>query len=177
MKMKALFLDRDGTLIEHVDYLRDPKKVRLLPGVAEALRYAKALGYHLFLHSNQSGLGLGKVTMIELMGVHRQMLTELRMPEAFDAVCFPPEPPGAESAYRKPSPRFIQECVAKYSLDPALCWMVGDRRDDVLAGVNANIRSALVLTGLTKHPDWVLDYPSWQVKVYQNLTDFTDDLR
>lgn len=145
MKHKAVFLDRDGTLIVNRHYLADPAGVELLPGVRDALHRLLADGYMLFLFTNQSGVGRG---MFDLETVHRcneRMLEMLALPApGFTEICIAPETPEMPAVYRKPSPRFILEMVARHSLDPAQTWMVGDGPADVQAGINAGVRAALL---------------------------------
>lgn len=144
MTPQAVFLDRDGTLIEWVHYLSDPELVALTDGVAEALRRLKAAGCLLFLHTNQSGVGRGYFGVDAVEAVNVRMLELLGLgPAVFDAVCVAPETPeeaGADS-YRKPRPRFVEEMVARHSLDRDRCYFVGDRESDARTGVNARIHS------------------------------------
>lgn len=126
-------------------YLADPAQVELLPGVKEVLHRWLAAGCRLFLLSNQSGIGRGLFTMADAERCHARMveLLELSAP-GFSGVCMAPEAPDMPSVYRKPSPRYITEMIALYSLDPATTWMVGDRLSDVQAGLNAGVRSAWI---------------------------------
>jgi len=152
---KALFLDRDGTLILDKDYLSDPEGVELIPNVTEALKTARDLGYLLFLFTNQSGIGRGYHTLEDAQACNRRMFDLLGLgDELFTDICIAPESPDQISAYRKPSPRFILEMRAKYSLDPQQCWMVGDRESDLEAGLNANIHSIAVCTGKYDKTAW-----------------------
>lgn len=140
----ALFLDRDGTIIRDAGFLSDPDGVELLDGAKEALHRA-ARTHRLYLFTNQSGIGRGYYTLEQAHAVNRRMAALLDLPPpGFAAVCIAPEAPDEPSVYRKPSPRFILECVARDALDPAQCWMIGDRLSDVQAGVNAGIRAALI---------------------------------
>lgn len=141
----ALFLDRDGTIIRDTGFLCDPAGVELLDGAKEALR--RALRTHrLYLFSNQSGIGRGFYTMEQALAVNARMLELLALPPpGFSGICLAPEAPEAPAVYRKPSPRFIQESIRRDGLDPARCWMLGDRLSDLQAGVNAGIRPALIL--------------------------------
>lgn len=144
-RARALFFDRDGTLIVHYPYLCDPARVQLLPHVAGVLGRALHDGFRLFLFTNQSGVGRGYFTLREAEACNARMIAELALPPpGFTNICIAPEAPGAFSTYRKPSPRFILEMVAKHDLDPAESWMVGDALSDVHAGLNAGIRGALV---------------------------------
>lgn len=166
MPAKALFLDRDGTLIVDRHYLSDPAQVELLPGVRDALHGFLADGWRLFLFTNQSGVGHG---MFPIETVHRcnaRMLELLALPApGFTETCIAPETPEMPAVYRKPSPRFILEMIARYSLDPAHTWMVGDKPSDVQAGLNAEVQAAL----LRAVP--VVDLPA-QVWLCRDLADF-----
>jgi D-glycero-D-manno-heptose 1,7-bisphosphate phosphatase len=143
-KNAALFLDRDGTIIRDAGFLSDPAGVDLLEGAKEALRRA-ARTHRLYLFTNQSGIGRGYYTLEQARAVNARVLELLELPPpGFAAVCVAPEAPDEPAVYRKPSPRFILECIARDALDPARCWMVGDRLSDLQAGVNAGIRAALV---------------------------------
>jgi D-glycero-D-manno-heptose 1,7-bisphosphate phosphatase len=145
---KALFLDRDGTLILDKVYLSDPAGVELIPGSAAALRRARGLGYRLFLFTNQSGIGRGYHTIEDTWRVNARMEELLGLPAPlFDGVCIAPEGPDEPPVYRKPSPRFILETLAAHDLDPARCWMVGDAASDLGAARAAGIRAAAVRTG------------------------------
>lgn len=144
-RRKALFLDRDGTVLEHIPYLHEPEKVRLVKGASEALRMALACGFHLFLFTNQSGVGRGLFTMAEVEACHQRMLALLDLPApGFTAICIAPEAPGDPVCYRKPSPRFIFEMIEAYNLDPGSCWMIGDHPTDMMAAERAGIQGLLV---------------------------------
>ena len=145
---KALFLDRDGTLILDKVYLADPAGVELLPGVLDGLTLARSRGYLLFLFTNQSGIGRGLHTIEDTQRVNARLEELLLLPHpVFTEVCIAPEAPDQPMIYRKPSPRFILEMIAKYSLDPAQSWMVGDSAADIGAGVGAGVNVAAVRTG------------------------------
>src|SRR5689334_15601447 len=128
---KALFLDRDGTLILDKVYLADPAGVELIAGAADGLRRARELGYKLFLFTNQSGIARGLHTLADTLRVNARMEELIGLPRPlFQDVCIAPEMPGQPSLYRKPSPRFILEKIAQHHLDPAQCWMIGDSAAD-----------------------------------------------
>lgn len=146
---EALFLDRDGTLIFDKDYLHEPEKVELIPGVREAIHRALASGCKLFLLTNQSGIGRGFFTMDDYKKCHERFLELLGVPATAFAACgVAPEAPDQPSRYRKPNPDFILEQLAAFPhLDPRRCWMLGDRKSDWQCGLNAGIRAAAVATG------------------------------
>ena len=140
----ALFLDRDGTIIRDMGYLSDPDGVELLDGAKEALQRVCA-SHHLYLFTNQSGIGRGYYTLEQAQAVNARMMELLALPEpGFTAVCIAPETPEQPIVYRKPSPAFILERIAADGLDPAQCWMIGDRLSDLEAGVNAGIAAVLI---------------------------------
>ena len=174
---RALFLDRDGTLIVDKVYLADPAGVELIAGSAEGLRRARALGFKLFLFTNQSGIGRGLHSLEDTRRVNARMEEMLGLaPPAFDAVCVAPEAPDQPSPYRKPSPRFILEMVADHALDPGACWMVGDSQADVGAGLAAGIRVAAVRTGRVP-PDSLPEVASGRVPVFADFGSFAAALK
>jgi D-glycero-D-manno-heptose 1,7-bisphosphate phosphatase len=173
---RALFLDRDGTLIVDKVYLADPEGVELIPGAAEGLRRARTLGFKLFLFTNQSGIGRGLHTVEDTHRVNARMEEMLGLaPPVFDGICIAPEAPGQQSAYRKPSPRFIQEKVAEHGLDPAACWMVGDSPADVGAALAAGIRAAAVRTGKVA-PESIPGVAEGAVPVFEDFGAFAATL-
>jgi len=151
-----VFLDRDGTLIEEVGYLRDPAAVRPLPGAAEALRSLADAGYRLAVISNQAGIARGKFTAAEMEAVHREFLAVfLRFGVVFDAVEYcPHHPEGALEEYRtacecrKPGAGLAEAVLRRLGV-PDSCprWVVGDKMTDVLMGVRLGARTILVGTG------------------------------
>jgi len=147
--IQAVFLDRDGTLIENMHYLKAPEGVVLLPGVREALRMAREVGAKLFLFTNQSGVGRGYFSMSDVERVNKRMLELLNLgDDLFAGVCIAPERPGEPSLYRKPSPRFIHEMLALHGIDAKASWMVGDTHVDWKAGINAGIHVGAVVPDL-----------------------------
>lgn len=167
----ALFLDRDGTLILDKHYLADPAGVELIPGVADSLRRARALGLRLFLHTNQSGIARGYFTMEDVLRCNARMEEMLGLPRpVFDAVCIAPEGPEDPVIYRKPSPRFFRECAARFALVPDRCWMVGDRESDVQAGLAAGIGTVAVCTGKYGAAEWPAHLPAGGL-LFASLTE------
>jgi D-glycero-D-manno-heptose 1,7-bisphosphate phosphatase len=141
MARAALFLDRDGTLIRHVPYLFQPEQIELLPGAAAAVARARELGYVLFLHTNQSGVGRGLFTLEDVAACNRRLVELLGQgPDVFAEVCVAPEAPWEPAVYRKPSPRFAQEMAARHDLDLPRSWMAGDHAADVETAFAAGMR-------------------------------------
>jgi D,D-heptose 1,7-bisphosphate phosphatase len=154
-KQPAVFLDRDGTLIEHVHYLSDPSQVRLLPGTALALQRLHGAGFACIVVTNQSAIGRGMITEEQLHRIHDEMNRQLAAAgTAVDAIYFCPEAPAdddrsvVEHSDRKPAPGMLIRAAVELDLDLSASWMVGDMISDVLAGINAPCRgSILVRTG------------------------------
>jgi D-glycero-D-manno-heptose 1,7-bisphosphate phosphatase len=173
---KALFLDRDGTLIFDKVYLADPAGVELIPGAADGLRRARDLGYRLFLFTNQSGIGRGLHTLEDTHRVNARMEELLRLPRpVFADICIAPEAPGQPVVYRKPSPRFILEKISEHALDPAQCWIVGDSAADIAAGLAAKINVAVVCTGKVD-PRTLPEVAAGRVPVFESFAAFTTTL-
>lgn len=144
--MKAVFFDRDGTLIEHVPYIRDPAHVVLLPGVREALVRLAEASVRIFLFTNQSGVGRGLFTMADVEAVNQRMIELLDVGmQPFAGVCIAPELPGSSTGYRKPSPRYIHEMLDVHGIDARAAWMVGDSPVDWEAGIAAGVCTAAIV--------------------------------
>ena len=102
----AVFLDRDGTIMEDCDYCSDPKDVRIFSGVPEALRSLRSRGFKLIVITNQSGIGRGLMTVEQYRAVEAEVLRQLD--ELIGATYFCPDVPGQRSICRKPAPGMIQ---------------------------------------------------------------------
>lgn len=154
MKDAAVFLDRDGTIIEDSGYLDDPEKVRLLPGAAEAVRRFHAAGFRVIVASNQSGVARGYFTEKTLLAVHERMESLLKRAGApLDAAYYCPFLAGDEatvetyrkdSPMRKPKPGMLLQAAKDLDLDLRRSWMVGDSPTDVEAGAAAGCRTVLI---------------------------------
>ena len=172
-KQKALFLDRDGTLIRDSHYLKDPEKLEIIESAGPALIKAKEEGYLLFLHTNQSGIARGYYDWEDVYACNQRMHKKFGWPADFFAEeCIAPESPKEKMMYRKPAPRFELEMTEKYDLDPSSCWVIGDKWIDPQTGLDAGMRGALVRTG--KPVDQALEQKAAQKKVsiYTDLAEF-----
>ncbi|MBA3541531.1 MAG: HAD family hydrolase [Deltaproteobacteria bacterium] len=134
---RALFLDRDGTLIVDVGYPRDPAEVALLPGAADTLR-SLANDWTLVIVSNQSGIARGLITPEQANAVHDRVLAAFAAEGvAFAGVYYCPHAPDAGCACRKPAPGLLLDAARELDLDLAASIMIGDKISDVAAGVAA----------------------------------------
>ncbi len=146
---RAVFLDRDGTIIEDQDYLHRPEQVVFFPGVGAALKRLQEADYKLFIVSNQSGVGRGFFTLAEVEAVNAHFQRELaREGVRFEKIYIAPEAPDQASRGRKPSPQFLFDARDEFGLDLAQSYMIGDKLIDLECGRNAGVkRSILVRTG------------------------------
>jgi D-glycero-D-manno-heptose 1,7-bisphosphate phosphatase len=146
---KALFIDRDGTLILEKEYLRDPGQVQFIPGAIQALKKAAEAGFIIVMVTNQSGVGRGYFTLEDVERVHAHVAKEIALHNvAFVKIYVAPESPDAPSRGRKPSPQFLFDARDEFDIDLSRSYMVGDKLIDLQCGWNADVRrSILVRTG------------------------------
>jgi histidinol-phosphate phosphatase family protein len=134
MAKRALFIDRDGTLIVDVGYPRDPDQVELMAGAADALR---ALQQHwlLVVVSNQSGIGRGLITEAEARAVHDRFVARFAAEGiSFAGFYYCPHPPDAGCRCRKPAPGLVHDASAALGIELASSVMIGDKSSDLDAG-------------------------------------------
>jgi D-glycero-D-manno-heptose 1,7-bisphosphate phosphatase len=143
---RAVFLDRDGTIIVEKHYLKDPAEVELIPGAAQALRRLRERGFLLIMVTNQSGIGRGYYTMADMARVNARILGDLARDEVlFEKVYFAPEAPDQPSRGRKPCPQFLFDARDEFGIDLGQSYMVGDKLADMECGWNARLRAALLV--------------------------------
>ena len=162
LKRAAVFLDKDGTLIDDVPYNVDPARVTLARGAGEALRALKAHGFRLIVVSNQAGVAMGRFPLQALLGVERR-IQELLAPSgvAIDAFYYCPHLPQAANVRyairclcRKPQPGLLRRAAREWRIDLTRSWLLGDILDDVEAGNRAGCRTVLVDSG--NETEWLL---------------------
>src|SRR5687767_14537316 len=146
---RAVFLDRDGTLIEDKDYLHRPEDVVIFPGAGEALRRLQEAGFMLIIVTNQSGIGRGYFTADDCERVHEHLAKEFaKFGVQFAKTYIAPEAPNRPSRGRKPSPQFLFDARDEFGIDLAQSYVVGDKVIDLECGWNAKAKqSILVRTG------------------------------
>ncbi len=145
MEVKAVFLDRDGTIIKDVNYLSKIEDIEILPYVKEGLELLNKCGYKLIVVSNQSGVGRGYFTkdfVYETHAVLNYMLEGL-----IEKFYFCPHTPEDNCLCRKPKTGMIDEAVKRFRINKKLSYVVGDKESDVELGINAGITPILVTTG------------------------------
>ena len=152
MSNKAIFLDRDDTLIEDVGYINHPDQVKLLDGVAEALIEFGAMGYMLIVVSNQSGVARGIVTEQVLGKIHdrlKQLLTESGV--YLDGIYYCPYHPDGivpkyrkDSDWRKPNPGMLLAAADEMDIELSRSWVIGNSGRDIEAGLRAGCKTVLL---------------------------------
>ena len=157
MSARAVFFDRDGTLMEEVHYCGDPGKVRVYAGVSEGLRKLREAGLRIFIVSNQSGIGRGLIGEAQYRAVQAELISQLGE-GLIDGSYFCPDAPGTASTRRKPEPGMLLEAAAEHGVDLAASYMIGDKAADVECGRRAGARTILVLTGYGAEQDCAPDY-------------------
>jgi D-glycero-D-manno-heptose 1,7-bisphosphate phosphatase len=146
MANKAVFLDRDGTLIEDKDYLSQPEQVRIYPGAPAALHRLAAAGFKFVIVTNQSGVGRGYFTLADVENVHQYLIEQFRRHGVyFDRIYVAPEAPDQASRGRKPSPQFLFDARDELGIDLQRSYMVGDKLIDLACGWNAGVKRALLV--------------------------------
>lgn len=147
---RAVFLDRDGTLVRDTGYLARPQDVELLPGAADALANLRSLGFLSIVVSNQSGVGRGYFTVDQLQAVHRrliELLAEVRV--TLDCAYYCPHDPDRECPCRKPRVASFAAAATRFGLSLEDCVVVGDKSNDIFAG--RTIGAHVVMLGGSTH--------------------------
>jgi D-glycero-D-manno-heptose 1,7-bisphosphate phosphatase len=157
----AVFIDRDGTIMEDTDYCSDPKDVRIFPGVREALRSLKSRGFKLIIITNQSGIGRGLFTLVQYRAVESEVLRQLGN-RLVDATYYCPDAPGQNSEFRKPAPGMVVQATHDHHINVSRSFLIGDKEIDVECAHNAGVRAIRVRTGIQRdvrgsNADWVAD--------------------
>lgn len=155
LSSRAVFLDKDGTLVENVPYNVDPEKISLAPGAVEGLKILHAAGYKLIVISNQSGVARGLFKEGDLVQVEEQLKKLLKaegIPLSGFYYC-PHHPDGRVRDYtvncmcRKPRPGMLFTAAREHQINLASSWVIGDILDDVEAGRRADCSTILLDNG------------------------------
>jgi D,D-heptose 1,7-bisphosphate phosphatase len=178
---RAVFLDKDGTLVEDVPYNVKPELIRLAPGAEEALRKLHHAGYLLVIITNQAGVARGFFSEHELASLEQTFReifqNQIGVPLAGFYYC-PHHPQGTIRAYalecdcRKPAPGLLLHAARDLEIDLSRSWMIGDILNDVEAGKSAGCSTMLVDNG--NETEWVLTEARRPEFIVNNLIDAAD---
>jgi D-glycero-D-manno-heptose 1,7-bisphosphate phosphatase len=169
MAARALFLDRDGTLVHPRHYPARPRDLVLYSGIAPGLRRLRRAGFRLVVITNQAGIARGYFGAAELAAMHAHLAATLaEQGVRLDAIYHcPHHPDGAipelaiRCECRKPAPGLLLRAARELGIDLARSWMVGDILDDVAAGNRAGCRTVLVDLGTEEMPSAALRTPAY----------------
>ena len=173
---RAIFFDRDGTLIAEKNYLCRPEDVAIFPGAAAALKRLADAGFQLFIVSNQSGVGRGYFTLADADRVNEHLAREFaRAGVRFGKIYVAPEAPDQPSRGRKPSPQFLFDARDEFNLNLAESFMVGDKLIDLECGWNAGVKKCiLVRTGYGAEVEVADAEQIERAVAVENLTEMAD---
>lgn len=170
MGQRGIFLDRDGTINEEVEYLNNVDQLKLIDGATGAIRLLNNAGYKVVVITNQSGIAKGYLTEDQLAIIHAEFKKMLEKENAYiDAIYYCPHHPEAEvDAYRmdcdcrKPKPGMLTQAAKDLDLDLKSSFIVGDKISDLGAGDAAGCRKILVRTGYGKEMEKELPNTTFQ---------------
>lgn len=159
----AVFLDRDGTISDYNGYITRADQLRLAEGTGESLRDLVNAGYYCIVVTNQSAIGRGMMTELQLQPVHERLLDLLAAEGAtLSAIYYCPDLPDSDDEFtvtnpdRKPGAGMLRRAAVDLKLNLSSSWMIGDRYSDVLAGSHAGCRGSIRL--LSGHPSQPLPH-------------------
>ncbi|MFH1613320.1 MAG: HAD family hydrolase [bacterium] len=151
LKQKAIFLDRDGTLIVEKQYLSDLKKLRFIKGSKKAISIFKKNNFLCFVISNQSGINRGFLTELTLEKIHSEIKKRLLKEKTFlDGIYYCPHHPNENCLCRKPNTGLIKKICKKFNISFKNSFIIGDKASDIELGEKIGCKTILVLTGYGK---------------------------
>ncbi|HAG80752.1 MAG TPA: HAD family hydrolase [Cyanobacteria bacterium UBA12227] len=171
MLKPALFLDRDGVVIDYIPYLSKPEQIKIPDGAGEALKQWQDAGYRLILITNQSGVERGYFTLNELEAVHRRIINEYqKFGVDFHDILTCPHHPSKGCQCRKPSPYLILEASKKYRISIYQSFLIGDSASDLECAIRSGCQPVLLLTGRGKYTVQQIDNYPVKIPVYNKLS-------
>lgn len=179
---KAIFIDKDGTLVRDIPYNVDPEKITFLPHVGEGLRLLHKAGYKIIVVSNQSGVARGLFREAALAIVEKRLQTlfnEYEIP--LDGFYYCPHlPEGVVKKYattctcRKPNPGLLMKAAKDFGIDVQKSWMIGDILNDIEAGKKAGCRTILIDNG--GETEWIITENRVPDAIVPNMLEATDHI-
>ena len=171
---KALFLDRDGVIINYIPYLNKPEQVEIPEGAGQALRQWQDAGYLLIVVTNQSGVGRGYFSLDDVAAVHVQVFTEYqKFGVSFHDVLICHHHPDEGCRCRKPSPYLMFEAAKKHNVDLSQSYFIGDAPSDLDCAIQAGCRPVLLLTGRGKSTVEQIEQSLTEIIIFNQLYETT----
>lgn len=153
---KAIFLDRDGVLIDnqHHYYIWKSDQLKFIDGVFENLKMLQQKGFHLFIISNQGGISRGLYSKEDIMKLHEEMIEIFRKNQITitDIIFCPHHSENEKCLCRKPESLMIDKLIAKYDLNPQESFMIGDSESDIEAAIKAGIHGIRIIANQNMFP-------------------------
>jgi D-glycero-D-manno-heptose 1,7-bisphosphate phosphatase len=153
---KAIFLDRDGVLIDNQDhyYIWKPEQLTFIDGIFENLKMLQQEGFQLFIVSNQGGISRGLYSKDDTFKLHSEMIETFRKSNIVitDILFCPHHNENEKCLCRKPESFMIEKLIAKYDLDPQESIMIGDSESDMKAAAKAGIRGIQIVANQNMFP-------------------------
>lgn len=169
---KALFLDRDGVVINYIPYLGKPEQVKIPAGAGQALKQWQEAGYLLIVITNQAGVGRGYFTLEDVEAVHHCIRQKYQpFGVNFDDFFLCPHHPDDDCLCRKPSPNLLQTAAQKYSISLTDSFFLGDAPSDIEAAIAAGCQPLLVLTGRGQETFSQIDQYKVTIPVFDQVKD------
>lgn len=171
-KNQALFLDRDGVVIDYIPYLSKPEQVSIPKGAGQALKQWQDAGYLLIIITNQSGIARGYFTWDDLTAIHGRMIEEYRqLGVNFHDIALCPHHPDEGCPCRKPSPYLLLVAAHQYGIDLANSFFIGDAASDLECALGAGCQPVLLLTGRGKVTLGEIEKYPVKIPVYSQLKE------
>ena len=175
---KALFLDRDGVVINYIPYLGRPHQVQIPRDAGPALKQWQEAGYLLIIITNQAGIGRGYFSVADVQAIHHR-LAELYRPFGvkFMDIFLCPHHPEDACDCRKPSPQMLFAAAQQYAIDLRQSYFLGDAPSDLQAAIQAGCQPLLVRTGRGKETEAQLAQFPQAIPVFDQVSDTVRLLR
>lgn len=172
LPMKALFLDRDGVVVNYIPYLSRPEQVSLPEDAGEALKKWQREGYKLVIVTNQSGISRGYFSLEDVKAIHKRIIAEYRrFGVEFADILMCPHQPADNCQCRKPSPYLILNYSEKHNIDLSKSLFIGDAPSDIECALNAGCQPVLLLTGRGRETKETLLNCNTSIPIFESLSD------
>lgn len=168
---KALFLDRDGVVIDYIPYLSKPEQVNVPSGAGKALKQWQKAGYRLIIITNQSGVGRGYFSLDDVHAIHQRLCDAYQADGVkFDDILICPHHPDDDCGCRKPSPAMLLKAAKNYNIDLNQSFFMGDAPSDLDCAIQAGCQPVLLLTGRGKQTAEKLAQYSIKIPIFERLS-------